>query len=108
MDRLENSFFETQGLKPLVWLRYIDDIFFIWTHSEKELKEFMTELNYFDSSSNIKFTYEYSDKKVSFLDLQVDIVEGKLITSLFVKLTDRHQYLHYSSGHPEHTKRSII
>ena len=22
--------------------------------------------------------------------------------------TDRHQYLHYSSSHPEHTKRSII
>ena len=97
---------ETQSLKPLVWLRYIDDIFFIWTHGEKELKEFMRELNSFDT--NIKFTYEYSDKKVSFLGLQVDIVEGKLITSLFVKPTDRHQYLHYSSGHPERTKRSII
>ena len=66
----------------------------------------MRELNSFDT--NIKFAYEYSDKRVSFLDLQVDIVEGKLITSLFVKPTDRHQYLHYSSGHPEHTKRSII
>ena len=66
----------------------------------------MRELNSFDT--NIKFTYEYNDKKVSFLDLQVDIVEGKLINSLFVKSTDRHQYLHYSSGHPEHTKRSII
>ena len=56
----------------------------------------MRELNPFDT--NIKFTYEYSDKRVSFLDLQVDIVEGKLITSLFVKSTDRHQYLHYSSS----------
>ena len=64
----------------------------------------MGELNSFDT--NIKFTYEYSDKSVSFLDLQV-IVEGKLISSLFVKPTDGHQYLHYSSSHPEHTKRSI-
>ena len=86
MDRLENSFLGKQSLKPLVWLRYIDDIFFIWTHSEKELKESMREFNSFDT--NIKFTYEYSDKKVSILDLQVDIVEGKLITSLFVKPTD--------------------
>ena len=70
-------------------------------HSEEELKEFMRELNSFDS--NIKFTYEYSN-----IDLKVGIVESKLITSLFVKPTDRHQYLHYSSGHPEHTKRSII
>ena len=106
MDRPENSFLETQGLKPLVWLCNIDDIFFIWTHSEKKLKEFMRELNSFDT--NIKFTYEYRDEKVSFLDLQVDIDEGKIITSLFVKPTDRHQCLHYSSGHPEHTKRFII
>ena len=89
-----------------MWLRYIDDIFFIWTHSEEQLKEFMRELNSFDS--NIKFTYEYSNKRVSFLDLQVNIVENKLIASLFVKPTDPGQYLHYSSGHPEHTKRSII
>ena len=66
----------------------------------------MRGLNSFDT--NIKSAYEYSDKTVSFLDLQVDIVEGKLITSLFVKHTDQHQYLHYSSGHPEHTKRSIV
>ena len=104
--RLENNFLETQTLKPLVWLRYIKDIFFIWTHSEEELKEFMRDLNSFDT--NIKFTYGYSDKRVSFLDLQVDIVQGKLITSLFVKPTDRHQHVHYSSDHPEHTKQSII
>ena len=45
----------------------------------------MAELNSFDT--NIKFSYEYNDKRVSFLDLQVDIVEGKLITRLFVKPT---------------------
>ena len=106
MDRLENEFLNTQILKPLMWLRYIDDIFFIWAHSEEELKKFMGELNFFDT--NMKFTYEYSEKRNSFLDLQVDIVHGKLITSLFVKPNDRHQYLHYSSSHPEHTKRSII
>ena len=75
-------------------------------HSEEKLKEFMRELNSFHS--NIKFTYEYSNKRVSFLDLQVDIVESKLITSLFVKPTDRHQCLRYWSGHPKHTKWSII
>ena len=66
----------------------------------------MWELKSFDT--NIKFTYEYNDKRVSFLDLQVDIVEGKFFTSLFVKPTGQHQYLHFWSGHPEHTKRSII
>ena len=28
MDRPENSFWETESLKSLVWLRYIDNIFF--------------------------------------------------------------------------------
>ena len=53
MDPFENSFLETQILTPLVWLRYIDHIFFIWTHNEEELKEFVRELNSFDF--NIKF-----------------------------------------------------
>ena len=41
--------------------------FFIWTRSEEELKEFMRELISVDT--NIKFTYEYSDKRNSFLDI---------------------------------------
>ena len=29
MDDLENKFLETQSLQPLVWFRYIDDVFFV-------------------------------------------------------------------------------
>ena len=35
MDEVEQNFLETQDKKPLIWLRYIDDIFFIWTHGEQ-------------------------------------------------------------------------
>ena len=41
----ETSFLETQQLQPLVWFRYIDDIFFIWTHGEEELNIFLKSLN---------------------------------------------------------------
>ena len=61
MDQLKTSFLEIQTLQPFAWLRYIDDIFFIWRHSEEKVKEFMKELNYFESS--IKFTYEYSNER---------------------------------------------
>ena len=38
MDKVEIDFFlERQVAKPLVWLRYIDDIFFIWNESEEKL-----------------------------------------------------------------------
>ena len=39
------EFLQTQSFKPLVWLRFIDDMFFIWTHGEENLENFMKELN---------------------------------------------------------------
>ena len=29
MDEVEQKFLETQSKKPLIWLRYIDDIFYL-------------------------------------------------------------------------------
>ena len=106
MDQLETKFLETPTFKPLVWFRYIDDIFFIWTHGEEKLKTFMAELNSFND--NIKFTYEYNKDSIPFLDLKVISSNGKLITSLYSKPTDCHQYLHYESCHLDHTKGSIV
>ena len=34
MDRIENNFLDSGIVKPRLWLRYIDDIFFIWTKDE--------------------------------------------------------------------------
>ena len=36
MDEVVTSFLETQEMKPLVWFRYIDDVFFIWTHGQEK------------------------------------------------------------------------
>ena len=66
----------------------------------------MMEFNNFNP--NIKFTCEFSEASINFLDLNVKLSEGKLQTSLYVKPTDRHQYLHLRSSHPKHTKRSIV
>ena len=57
---------------------------------------------------NIKFIFEYSRERVSFLDLEVDIMKRKLIASLFVKSSDCQQQLYYLSCHPEHSERLII
>ena len=55
MDQVESKFLKTQKFQPLVWFRYIDDIFFIWTHGENSLKNLMMVFNNFNL--NIKFTY---------------------------------------------------
>ena len=44
MDNLETDFFNMEEYLPLVWCRYIGDIFFIWVHGEKKLKLFLDGL----------------------------------------------------------------
>ena len=56
MDKAEIDFLEKQTVKPLVWLRYIDNIFFIWNENEEKLEEFLENLNNF--YPNLKFTSE--------------------------------------------------
>ena len=106
MDQVKSKFLQTQKFQTLVWFRNIYDIFFIWTHGENSLKNFMMEFNNFNP--NIKFPYEFSETSITFLDFNVKLSNGKLQTSLYVKPTDRHQYLHFQSSHPKHTKKSIV
>ena len=64
----------------------------------------MADFNAFDP--NIQFTYESSKKSIAFLDLDVALYNGRLESTVHIRPTDRHQYLHYSSSHLQHTKQS--
>ena len=66
----------------------------------------MEKLNQF--LPNLKFTYESSQKKVAFLDLNVSLENGCITTDLYTKSTDCHQYLYCSPEHPDYLKNSII
>ena len=72
----------------------------------KELKKFMEKFNNF--TPNLRFTFESSEKSISFLDLIITVSDRELKTTLHMKSTDHHQYLHYASSHPEHAKRSVV
>ena len=109
MYEAETEFLKTKDEKertPLVWFRYNDDIFLIWTYGKEHPETFLQELNNFNR--DFKFTYELNEKEIPFLDLTVKLNEGKISTGLYIKSTDRHQYLHFTSSHPNHTKRSIV
>ena len=69
MDQVEQKFIETQSKKPLIWLRLIDYIFFIWSHGEQGLERFLKDLNNF--TPNLSFTYEAIKNCIPFLDLKV-------------------------------------
>ena len=80
-------------------------MFFIWTHGEENFASFINDLNNYHPK--IKFTHESNKEHILFLDLKVKLSGNKLSADLYIKSTDRHQYLHYTSSHPEHTKKSV-
>ena len=38
MDKVETGFLEKQKSKTMGWFHYTEDIFFIWTYGEKEVR----------------------------------------------------------------------
>ena len=105
MGKLEERMLASAPCRPWIWWRYIDDIFFIWTSDEESLTRFIDHMNSFHRT--IKFTSEYSTTETHFLDVVIRKEENGLTTDLFVKPTDKHQYLHSTSCHPRHCKTSI-
>ena len=91
MADLEKKILRTAPLNPMVWRRYIDDIFFLWEHGKDSLKLFLDHLN--AAHPTIKFTANYSRPEINFLDVKVKRVGNRLATDLYVKPTDTHQYL---------------
>ena len=53
--------------KAKIFLRFIDELFLIWTGSEQELLDFMSDLN--KKHPLIKFEFKYSQIKIEFLDV---------------------------------------
>ena len=67
MTDLEETMLKKIDKIPMIWWRYINDVFFIWEHGEKSLKVFLDQVSM--SHATIKFIAEYSQEEVNFLDL---------------------------------------
>ena len=105
MVDLEQRLLSDINVQPYIWWRYIDYIFLIWGHGEEPLKLLLGKINSIHPA--IKFTADRSYSSVNFLDVKVIMKDGKIITDLYVKPTETHQYLDSSSCHPYHCKKSI-
>ena len=104
MGDVEEKILNNCVLKPFFWVRFIDDIFAIWTEGEESLTDFHNFIN--TQHHSIKFTMEKSTEKIVFLDTWVKSNgSDKLSVELYSKPTDTHNYLHFSSYHQTHTKR---
>ena len=105
MNRFEETFVYSYPKRPRIWFRFIDDVWGVFKGSKDDFELFATHLNRVHDS--IKFTYESSKTKVTFLDVTTLVINGKLETTLNIKETDNHGYLYFSSCHPYHNKLSI-
>ena len=105
MGDLEEKLLKDCDKKPLAWWRYIDDIFMLWQHGEKELEKFLEFLNCYHPT--IKFTANYSRNDINFIDVSVRKKNNQLVTDLYKKPKDTPLYLHASSCHVYHSKKSI-
>ena len=99
LQKIETLF---TGTKPNHCFRLIDDIMGIWT---APLDELLIWYNYLNASHpTIKFTIEHSETEISFLDTLTYNENNKIKTKLYIKPTNKKQYLSYNSEHPAHEK----
>lgn len=102
---IEEAFLTKCEYRPLVWWRYIDDIFVVWQHGNERLKDFLSSLN---MSSELKFTNDQS-YPVVFLDTELSKdADNNWQISLHRKFDGIRTILHARSCvHPK-IKRAVI
>ena len=66
MSAIETEIINKSPHKPLVWKRFIDDIFSLWNLDKEEIYSFIELAN--DHHPTIKFTAEVSETETAFLD----------------------------------------
>ena len=111
MAEVETQILNQSALKPLIWKRYIDDIFSIWNVNKDEVTQFIKQAN--NHHPTIKFTAEISDTEITFLDTNVFkgerfANESLLDVKTHFKPTETFQYTHFSSCHPPGVKKGFI
>lgn len=87
------------------WKRYLDDCFIVWNSGDNNLSVFKNILN--ELNPDIKFTADESLNRISFLDILLTKQDEVIMTDVYYKPTDTHQYLHFNSCHTRHTNRAI-
>ena len=98
-------------IKPLLYSRFLDDIFSVWPGTHSQLLEFQSFLN--NLIPGIKVTFTVRHQIIEFLDTYIYKHTDNngyctLQTKVYFKPTDTHQLLHRKSFHPQHTFKSII
>jgi Reverse transcriptase (RNA-dependent DNA polymerase) len=106
-DLVENKPIISSNKHILLWKRFIDDIFTIWTGSRDSLLHFFRLLNKLHPS--LQFTMKASRSKIEFLDTWITIDHNRCLTfSVYQKPLNKYLYLPHISNHAPHCKKGFI
>ena len=109
MHALESMFLATSRLQPSLYVRYIDDVFGVWTHGRAALTEYFDFLN--TVHPTIKFTMEHTadSGELAYLEIKISISNsGAYFTELFVKPMASPVIIHFDSALPMTTKKNTV
>ena len=110
MAKIETAINDQHSTRPLLWKRYIDDVFSLWDTNREEINNFIEHANNYHPT--IKFTADISDKEIIFLDTCIYKgarfeKESILDTRTHFKPTETFQYTHFKSCHPPGVKNRL-
>ena len=111
MAKIEREILQLSYKKPLVWKRFIDDVFSLWNISRNDVNAFIEQANRFHPT--IKFTAEISETEITLLDTYVYKGERFQNESILdvrthYKPTETFQYTNFHSCHPPGVKKGFI
>ena len=111
MVEVETNIINQSPYKPLIWKRYIDDIFSLWNINKQAINNFTELANSFHPT--VKFVAEISDTEIRFLDTCVykgDRFKKHSILDVrtHFKPTETFQYTHFDSCHPPGIRKGFI
>ena len=93
------------------FFRFVDDGTGEWSGSVFSFYWWITSVNeVMKHRYNLELTYNFDscENFCVFLDVQYKFINGQLVTDIYQKPTDSHQYLHYCSSHPRHVFQGIV
>ena len=105
IQRVEEIQFYRMIHTPCLYLRKVDDTFFITKYDKKETLDEVNKFNW-----KVQFTYESAtNNTLPFLDCLIERDnKGRLQGKVYRKKTQTGQYMHYTSNQPEYVKVGTI
>ena len=111
MAKIKKEILRQSAKQPLLWERFIGDIFNLWDTNKEYIQVFIEKSNSYHPT--IKFTDEVSENETTFMDTTVynrERFENESILNArsHFKPTETFQCTHFNSCHPPGVKKRLF